>query len=166
MKTQRDNTPDSSCPAACFASTLPGANCSEQESQQLSEKEQRQARWRDFPDSYAPSGTAVRTSQSPDPQHKAAEAAVHRRTRFRELSESDGWRPLEGYRKRRSVWRTTEIDKGQRRQKAERRNNSNHQNRQDCKPGSRVPGRNVRYQQQQQGDPDRDCRNQNPSPPI
>jgi len=66
----------------------------------------------------------------------------------------------------RRVGHAAGINKGQRPEQAERRDDANKEKRQNRNQRSRITGVNVERQQQRECDSDCDCRNQNPSPPL
>ena len=85
---------------------------------------------------------------------------------LRELSDLEGWRALEEYGKRRSVWHAARIFISQWREQAQGRDDSNTEKRQNSEPIRATSGMSVRNQQTNKRESDCDCRNQEPSPPL
>jgi hypothetical protein len=92
-------------------------------------------------------------------------AALQCRTRMEGLSESEGWRALEEDGKRRSLGCAANVSIGQRREQAERRDESNEEKRQN-RGQIRAAGIAVRNQQAHQRYSNCNCRNQDPSTPL
>ena len=91
---------------------------------------------------------------------------LHVPNMVKELSESGGWGTLEGDRERRRVGSAAKVEKRQRREQAQRRNDSEEKNWQNRYPCSAVPAMNGQNEQQKQGDSDCDERNQEPTVPM
>src|SRR5437899_1643365 len=69
---------------------------------------------------------------------------LHVPNMVKELSESGGWGTLEGDRERRRVGSAAKVEKRQRREQAQRRNDSKEKNWQNRYPCSAVPAMNGR----------------------
>jgi hypothetical protein len=85
---------------------------------------------------------------------------------LKELSDLEGWRALEEYGKRWSVWHAARIFISQWREQTQRRDDSNTEKRQNREPIRATSGMSVRNQQTNKRESDCDCRNQEPSPPL